>query len=243
MFQILESHLAQQFVREHKRNVLNYAVSKADFVDLMKKSFDELAPQTIRNGFKASELFPQDSNNIDYNKCSGKNFIRVDQEVVSDVVVPDIIPQMLKLKVFQNKTISQRQQFNLISYYTVAKVVDSLDVKTIEKYTGVLVDPPIPQRQNKRMLRVKPHFVLTSKPEIKRKLKLKEDKAAEETAKQNRLILRDEKKQKKIQDKVRSVQNKVNIDAARLKKRKTTMLRFINCLKIRNFSCKRKVAN
>lgn len=97
--------------------------------------------------------------------------------------------------------------------------VDGIDLEITEKYAGVLIDPPIPQRQNKRMLRVKPHFVLTSKPEMQRKLKLKEDKAAEETAKQNRLLLRDERKQQKILEKMNNIQKKADTAAARLKKK------------------------
>ena len=44
---------------------------------------------------------------------------------------------------------------------------------------------------------MKPHFVLTARTEIERKLKMNEDKAAEEKAKQNRLLLRNLKKQEK----------------------------------------------
>ena len=47
------------------------------------------------------------------------------------------------------------------------------------------------------MLKVKPHFVLTARTEIERKLKLNEDKAAQEKAKQNRLLVRMLKKQEK----------------------------------------------
>ena len=70
-------------VREHNANFLNNAISKAHFGDLMKKTFDQLSPQTIKNGFRASGLYPWDSNNIDYTKCLGKSFIREESEVVA----------------------------------------------------------------------------------------------------------------------------------------------------------------
>ena len=57
------------------------------------------------------------------------------------------------------------------------------------KYSGALCLPPVPHRLNKRMLRVKPHFVLSSKAEIERKLKLIECKEAEEKLKQERFLL------------------------------------------------------
>ena len=69
-----------------------------------------------------------------------------------------------------------------------------MDLPCTSRYAGALPEAPIPHRQNKRMLRVKPHFVLSSKPEIVRKMKAKEDKEAEVKAKQERFLIREEKK-------------------------------------------------
>lgn len=84
-------------------------------------------------------------------------------------------------------------------------------------YAGALTDPPIPQRQNKRNLKFKPHFVLTSKPELARKRKLRDDKEAEDQAKKQRILIREEKRSSKIQEKILSVQMKAVAATAKLK--------------------------
>ena len=68
------------------------------------------------------------------------------------------------------------------------KYIVADNFQTSDRYQRVLVNPPIPQRQNKRMLRFKPYFNLPSRPEIERRKKAMENKII--TAQKNAAVIK-----------------------------------------------------
>ena len=74
------------------------------------------------------------------------------------------------------------------------------DDTALERYLSDFSVSPIPQRLNKRFLKVKPHFVLTSKPEMTRKKEKQQEKEEFEVAKQNRALLREKNKHQKVEN-------------------------------------------
>lgn len=44
-------------------------MSKVNFAPLFSEAMKEVTKSTIQNGFKATSLYPFNSNNVDYSKC------------------------------------------------------------------------------------------------------------------------------------------------------------------------------
>lgn len=111
-----------------------------------------------------------------------------------------------------------------LNYLFIFSYIDARNgqIEQIDKYAGILIVAPIPQRQNKRVLKVKTHFVLSARSEIERKLKMNQDKAAEEKAKQNRLHLRNLKKQQKVDAAAARMKKKAEVVASKMKKKPPT---------------------
>lgn len=54
------------------------SLTKANFAPLLKKAFDQLSAETIRNGFKKCGLFPFDENAVNYDQCISTRRKKID---------------------------------------------------------------------------------------------------------------------------------------------------------------------
>lgn len=107
---------------------------------LILKSFEQLPPQIVINGFKASGLYPWDPSSIDYSKCLGKRFIREDHGE-NDVVVSDeseIVAENENDVVAENDDVAENE--NLIAINGNDVDVTQNDAVTFDENDNVVAE-------------------------------------------------------------------------------------------------------
>lgn len=78
-------------VLEFRRDNPNAVVTKENFAFVLKKAVSSLTPEAIKNGFRATGLWPWNASAIDYSKCLGKtknaNEVLVENKTIQDISI------------------------------------------------------------------------------------------------------------------------------------------------------------
>ena len=83
--------LWKKTLKEFKTTTINLPVTKINFGNLMWKAISQWKSETIKNGFKASGIYPWNKEAIDYSKCLGKVFPKtINSQPPKNVVQNDV---------------------------------------------------------------------------------------------------------------------------------------------------------
>lgn len=90
-FRSLKSHWKAE-VRAEKNGKPDRFVSKAEFAEVFMRAFMKLKPEVVRNGFRASGIFPWSCEAIDFSNCLGQTLVVDENDDSIDSIINDPLP-------------------------------------------------------------------------------------------------------------------------------------------------------
>lgn len=145
-----------------KQNSVSTAVTKKDFAPILEKVINEtINPDILKNGFRACGLYPWNPDNINFNKCLGKNLVVtepvddtnilssdiLDLNTYCNIVGPDIVTQFDNIdNTLETSTLSKESQalfklYKLIKSKPQETHVGNIEIlnKKVEKHESSIV--------------------------------------------------------------------------------------------------------